>query len=74
MTNQPTPETDELIRTQLARVGMTPRALAARLTLKCEQLERERDAMKARIDDRHGLDDHALVWVGSLTARFGGGE
>ncbi len=44
-----TPETNELIRTQLARVGITPTALAAKLTLKCENLERERNALRDAI-------------------------
>ena len=69
MTNQPTPETDELIRTQLARVGMTPRALAARLTLKCEQLERERDAMKAEAAKYLQLWDDATKELETL--KFG---
>jgi hypothetical protein len=49
MNTNATPETDELIRTQLARVGITPTALASKLTLKCEDLERERnDALKTQ--------------------------
>ena len=43
MNTRPTPETNELVKTQLARVGMTPSVLAAKLTIKCESLERERD-------------------------------
>lgn len=45
-----TPETDALIRTQLARVGITPTALAAKLTLKCEELERDRDKWRGKAD------------------------
>jgi DNA anti-recombination protein RmuC len=41
MNTRPTPETNELIKTQLARVGITPSVLAAKLTIKCESLERE---------------------------------
>ena len=37
------PETSKLVRDQLATVGITPTVLAAKLTLKCEELERQRD-------------------------------
>jgi predicted Zn-ribbon and HTH transcriptional regulator len=47
MNTQPTPETDELVRTQLERVGITSQVLASKLTLKCESLERERDEARA---------------------------
>ena len=43
MNTKPTPETNDLVKTQLARVGITPSVLAAKLTIKCESLERERD-------------------------------
>ena len=47
MNRKPTPETNELVKTQLARVGMTPSVLAAKLTIKCESLERERDEARS---------------------------
>ncbi|QTN32554.1 hypothetical protein HZ994_09495 [Akkermansiaceae bacterium] len=50
-----TPETNELIRTQLARVGITPTALAAKLTLKCEDLERERDEARKIAEELRDL-------------------
>jgi chromosome segregation ATPase len=49
MNRKPTPETNELVKTQLARVGMTPSVLAAKLTIKCESLERERDEAREEI-------------------------
>ena len=45
-----TPETDALIRTQLRRVGITPTALASKLTIKCEELERDRDKWREKAD------------------------
>jgi len=42
--NTPTPETDELIRTQSKRVGITPSVMVEKLTFKCEDLEMQRNA------------------------------
>jgi hypothetical protein len=50
MNTRPTPETNELIKTQLARVGMTPSVLVTKLTVKCESLERERDEYRAALE------------------------
>jgi len=44
MNTQPTPETDELIRTQSKRVGITPSVMVEKLTFKCEDLEMQRNA------------------------------
>ena len=38
--DRPTPRTNQIVREQLARLGMTPSALAAKLTMHSEQLER----------------------------------
>jgi hypothetical protein len=67
MNTRPTPETDELVRTQLERVGITSQVLASKLTLKCESLERERD--EARIElEKYTTDseDDALYNVRRL--------
>ena len=57
----PTPETDELVRGQLARVGMTPPVLVTKLTIKCESLERERDEAREYADKlAEGLPDGML--------------
>lgn len=42
MNNQPTPETDAIVR-NAATADHPPTRLAATLTVKCEKLERERD-------------------------------
>ena len=47
------PETSKLVRDQLARFGITPTVLAAKLTLKCEELERERDALLSQYATHH---------------------
>ena len=44
--DRPTPRTNQLVREQLGRLGMTPRALAAKLTMHSEQLEREAAAWR----------------------------
>ena len=48
MSKRPTPETNELIRTQLTNVEITPSVFSAKLTLKCESLERERDEAREK--------------------------
>ena len=45
-----TPETDVFIRTQLAQVGMNGTKLSAKLTLKCEKLERERNELTEALE------------------------
>ena len=45
-----TPETDVFIRTQLAQVGMNGTILSAKLTLKCEKLERERNELTEALE------------------------
>jgi len=62
----PTPETDALIRTQLARVGMTPTALASKLTLKCEELERDRIETLERMIDAERQRDRLIKSVEPL--------
>jgi hypothetical protein len=41
MNNTPTPETDAIIRAAMESPTMTGTILAAKLTLKCQELERE---------------------------------
>jgi hypothetical protein len=68
MNTRPTPETNELVKTQLARVGMTPSVLAAKLTIKCESLERERDEWKAKYIQQNKdlgceqMDPNGTIW------------
>ena len=49
MNNQPTPETNSIIRNAQA-ADHPPTRLAATLTLKCEKLERERDEARENMD------------------------
>ena len=49
MNNQPTPETDAIVR-NAATADHPPTRLAAMLTVKCEKLERERDEARGQRD------------------------
>ena len=68
MNTRPTPETNDLVKTQLARVGMTPSVLAAKITIKCESLERERDEWKAKYIQQNKdlgceqMDPNGTIW------------
>jgi hypothetical protein len=69
MNTRPTPETDELVRTQLERVGITLQVLASKLTLKCESLECERDEARFDLDFRRRLGDWQNKTIDDLTAQ-----
>jgi len=45
--DRPTPRTNQIVREQLARRGITPTVLAAKLTMHSEQLEREAAAWQS---------------------------
>lgn len=64
LTEYPTPRTNELVRTQLARAGMTPTAFASKLTFRCEELEREAAALLAicaRYRNSGAVEDPAKI-------------
>jgi len=46
-----TPETDKLVRTHLTAIGTDAIGLASKLTLKCMELERERDEARSRFNE-----------------------
>jgi len=64
-----TPETNQLIRTQLARVGITGTALASKLTFKCEELERERNELREKYAMHHAEAERLtqVIRAGSIT-------
>ena len=67
MSERPTPETNELIRTQLANVEITPSVFSAKLTLKCESLERERDEAREALREMWQSGDAFLPYIDNET-------
>ena len=65
MNTQPTPETDRIVR-NAEIADHPPTRLAATLTVKCEQLERERDEAWEEIKNLQGAYDDATNYYARI--------
>jgi hypothetical protein len=70
LTEYPTPRTNELIRTQLARARMTGAASASKLTFKCIELEREAAAWRDVAEMFAASNNHAQEAFDALKSQL----